>query len=128
MESELADVPMFEERRKELERTLRLKEGENDRMTDAYSRGVVDLDTLEEHIKRSRLEIALQAEYMGRMAEESSQAITVDDIANTGGLLRALQDTIEDHRIGRPGGQSLRGWCRESWWRHRGPNERKGPA
>ena len=96
MESQLADIPKIEERRKELERILRSKESENDRMTDAYRHGVVDLDTLEEHVKRSRVEIEpLQAEYMALMADESGRATTVEDISNVGELLRALQDTIE---------------------------------
>jgi len=47
MESELVDVPKIAERRKELERTLRAKESENDRMINTYPRGTVNLDTLD---------------------------------------------------------------------------------
>lgn len=96
MESELADVPKIAEHRKELERILRQKENENDRMLDAYRHEVMDMETLKEHMKRSKAEIEpVQAEYMKLMGEESNRATTVESIATTEELLQTFRDGID---------------------------------
>lgn len=92
---ELLKTPINEERRKELERVLGLKEKEKDRVLDAYRRSLIDMDQLDEQIKRSNAETeTLYKELTDLVANEIDTGITVGNLANTKGLLKTLRDTI----------------------------------
>ena len=96
MALELADVPKIEDRRKELDRLIRLKKGESDRMLDAYKHEVVDLATLKEHMDRSNAEIEpLQTEYMNLMTDQTDRATTVAQIASVEELLLTLNEGMD---------------------------------
>jgi len=75
---------------------LALKETEADRVLDAYRRGSIDLDHLDEQVKRSKAETQpLHDELMDLIAKESETGIAVGNLANTDDLLRTLRETIE---------------------------------
>ena len=96
MTEELASTPSTEERRQEIERVLALKETERDRMLDAYRKSFITIEELEEQITRSKVETEpLHDELMELVASEVTTGIAVGDLANTGDLLRTLQETIE---------------------------------
>lgn len=96
MDQELAATPSNEERRRELERLLALKATEQDRVLDAYRRGSIDLDQLDDQIKRSKAETQpLYDELMDLIAKESETGKAVGDLASTDTLLRDLRDAIE---------------------------------
>ncbi|MCH7738311.1 MAG: hypothetical protein IH872_13050 [Chloroflexi bacterium] len=95
MDKELEATPSNEERRQELERILALKATEQDRVLDAYRRGSIDLDQLDEQIKRSKAETQpLHNELMDLIAAEAETGIAVGDLATAEDLLRTLRETI----------------------------------
>ena len=96
MESELTSIPSAEQRRKELSQVLVLKENEKDRLLDAYRRGLMEIDELEDHIKQSREEMApLQTELASVISGEAEVGRHVGQLTDAKSLLEALKDRLE---------------------------------
>ena len=89
-------IPSSEERRHELERLMALKKLEEDRLIDAFRRGTIDLDQLDEQLKSSKAEaIALNDELMNLISKEAETGRAVGDLATTEDLLRTLRMKID---------------------------------
>ena len=96
MQAELTEAPHAESRRQELQQAILAKEQEKDRVLDAYRRGLMEIDDLDVHVKRSAIELEpLHAELAEIATNEAHRGQKVGDLVGTESLLRTLSDTIE---------------------------------
>jgi len=96
MKEELTDAPKSETRRQELQQTILAKEQEKDRVLDAYRRGLIEIDDLDEQIKRSLQELEpLKAELATIAANEAQRGQKVGDLVGTESLLESLREAVD---------------------------------
>ena len=96
MKEKLTDAPKSETRRQELQQTILAKEQEKDRVLDAYRRGLIEIDDLDEQIKRSLQELEpLKAELAIIAANEAQRGQKVGDLVGTESLLESLRETVD---------------------------------
>ncbi len=95
IETELQAAPS-EGRKRELQQAIASKETEKDRLLDAYRRGLIDIDALDAHVQRSRLELEpLQKELASMAAADAERGVNIGKLANAESLLKTLRDTIQ---------------------------------
>ena len=97
IESEAGAVPDNETRRRELHRAIAAKGNEDDRLLDAYRRGLVDIDGLEAQVRRSKQELEpLQAELAGLAENSAQKGQVIGKLTDAESLLTELQGKIQD--------------------------------
>lgn len=96
MDSELGPVPDMEARKAELERLIAQKELEYDRVLDAYRHGLMKLDALEVHARRSKNELEpLQEELAALINMGTKVGQDVGRLTEAEHLLKSLQERID---------------------------------
>ena len=95
MQADLEQAPDAEARKRELQRAVVAKAGERDRLLNAYRRGVIDIEALEEQVTRSHEELEPLQEELLRIAEHQAHAGRhVGQITNAQTLLNKLRDQV----------------------------------
>ena len=96
MEAEIGGARYSEARKRELQQAIALKEGEKDRILDAYRRGLIDIEELETQVQRSREELdPLLAEMANIATGDAEVGRNVGRLVDAEGLLKQLEDRMQ---------------------------------
>ena len=93
--SEINTAPNAESRKREIQKSIVSKEAEKDRVLDAYRRGLIDIEALEDQVRRSQAELEpLQEELANIITNDAETGRNVSRLTDAESLLRELQDKI----------------------------------
>ena len=103
---ELEKTPAADDREKQLLKLIAAKKIEKDRVLDAYRRGLIEIEALEDHVARSRQEVEpLEEELSDLVHQQEKVGTSISQLAGTQTLLECLRENvghITDNQSKRP--------------------------